>query len=158
MSLIDERDWQLIENSQLEAGFLPDQPEEQFSRLQLSPEIRFRFGDRTSQPEVTFYDYADPISAIDSRFEGDWLAAATAVEGTRWWAIVQERKSAVLRPVYEMKSTIIRYAWFALAASGVVVAVLWHFVLKSINEQGIRRWSRSAPRPRTMADGDSSHT
>ena len=124
MSLIDERNWQLIENSQLEAEFLPDQPEEQFARLQLSPEIQFRFGDRTSQPDVTFYDYADPISTIDSRFEGDWLAAATAVEGTRWWAIVQERKSAVLRPVYQMKSTIIRYAWLALAASGAVVVVL----------------------------------
>ncbi|MFP6765825.1 MAG: protein kinase [Planctomycetaceae bacterium] len=158
MSLIDERHWQLIENSQLDAEFLPDQPEEQFARLKLSSEIQHRFGDRTGRPDVTFDDYADPISAIDSRFEGDWLAAATAVEGTRWWAIVQERKSMVLRPVYEMKSTVIRYAWFALAVSGVVVAVLWYSVLKSINEQGIRRWSRTAARGPEQTTQDSSRT
>lgn len=154
MSLIDDRSWQLIENSKLETDFLPGLKENQFASLKLTAEMRSRFGDRTHQPDVSFVDYADPISTIDSRFDGEWLAAASAVAGTPWWAIVQERKATVLRPVYEMKSTIIRYAWFALAVSGAVVAVLWYFVLKSINERGIRRWSRSVPHPPNATNGD----
>lgn len=155
MTLIDDRDWQLIENSQLEADFLPGLKEEELESLRFSLEMRSRFGDRKHQPEVRFTDYADPISTIDSRFDGEWLAGASAVDGTPWWAIVQERKATALRPVYEMKSTIIRYAWFALAVSGAVVAVLWYFVLKSINERGIRRWTHSEGLPNLM-NGDSS--
>jgi serine/threonine protein kinase len=155
ISLIDDRDWQLIENSQLQADFLPDLAEEQLASLRLTDEMKSRFGDRTHQSNVRFVDYVDPVSSIDPQFEGEWLAAASAVGGTPWWAIVQERKSTVLRPVYEMKSTIIRYAWFALAVSGVVVAVLWYFVLKSINERGIRRWSRSVLRSPNATNGDS---
>lgn len=155
MTLIDDRSWQLIENSQLEADFLPDLEEEQLARLRLTPEMQSRFGDRKHQPEVRFTDYSDPISTIDSRFDGEWLAAASAVGGTPWWAIVQERKATALRPVYEMKSTIIRYAWFALAVSGAVVAVLWYFVLKSINERGIRRWTHSRPAKFSQPSGDS---
>jgi eukaryotic-like serine/threonine-protein kinase len=155
MSLIDDRTWQLIENSQLEADFLPDLAEKKLGSLRLTDEMKSRFGDRSHQPDVRFVDYVDPISSIDSQFEGEWLAAASAVGGTPWWAIVQERKSTVLRPVYEMKSTIIRYAWFALAVSGAVVALLWYFVLKSINERGIRRWSRSVLRSPNATNGDS---
>lgn len=155
MSLIDDRSWQLIENSQLQADFLPDLAQKQLDSLRLTDEMKSRFGDRQHQPDVRFVDYVDPISSIDSQFEGEWLAAASAVGGTPWWAIVQERKSTVLRPVYEMKSTIIRYAWFALAVAGAVVAVLWYFVLKSINERGIRRWSRSALRSPSTTNGDS---
>ena len=152
MTLIDDRDWQLIENSQLESDFLPGLKEEELKSLRFSLEMRSRFGDRKHQPEVRFTDYADPIGTIDSRFDGEWLAAASAVDGTPWWAIVQERKDTALRPVYEMKSTIIRYAWFALAVSGTVVAVLWYFVLKSINERGIRRWTHSEGLPNLMND------
>ena len=155
MSLIDDRGWQLIENSQLQADFLPHLAEKQLDSLRLTDEMRSRFGDRKNQPDVRFVDYVDPISSIDSQFEGEWLAAASAVGGTPWRAIVQERKSTVLRPVYEMKSTIIRYAWFALAVAGAVVAVLWYFVLKSINEQGIRRWSRPVLRTPDATNGNS---
>ena len=74
---------------------------------------------------------------------GEWLAAVARVEETQWAAIVQERKADVLQPVYQMRSRLVRYAWLAFGVSGLVVATLWYFALKSVISVGLRRRAKT---------------
>jgi len=96
---------------------------------------------------VRLEDYVDPLREIDPEgSSGEWLAAFSAVGETDWTAIVQERRSDVLRPVVELQATMRMYAWIAFGIAGTVVAISWYLVLKSVNERGIRHWSRNARR------------
>ena len=88
--------------------------------------------------------YSDPLRRIDpDESSGEWLAALARVEETQWAAIVQERKADVLQPVYEMRSRLVRYAWLAFGVSGLVVATLWYFALKSVISVGLRRRAKT---------------
>ncbi|MDA0285029.1 MAG: serine/threonine protein kinase, partial [Planctomycetota bacterium] len=102
---------------------------------------------------VRMEHYQDPLRVIDPEgSNGEWLAAFASVGETDWTAIVQERRSDVLRPVVELQSTMRMYAWIAFGIAGTVVAMSWYLVLKSVNERGIRHWSRSARRETTASD------
>jgi serine/threonine protein kinase len=109
---------------------------------------------RTAGSEaVRLEDYQDPLRVIDREgSSGEWLAAFSAVGETDWTAIVQERRSDVLVPVFKLQATLKTYAWIAFGIAGTVVAMSWYLVLKSINERGIRHWSRSARRNSADAD------
>lgn len=113
---------------------------------------------RTAGSEaVRLEHYHDPLKMIDpERSSGEWLAAFSAVGETDWTAIVQERRSDVLAPVVELQATLRTYAWIAFGIAGTVVAMSWYLVLKSINERGIRHWSRSPRRIPAAPDTPSS--
>ncbi len=52
--------------------------------------------------------YVDPLSQFEpaaADLGGEWLAAFAAVPKTSWVTVVQERRSAALEPVQEMKAT-----------------------------------------------------
>ena len=143
MALVDNRQWWLLESTELDSEFFARVSDLELEELRLAEEhIAIVDGHDETQLINT---YTDPLARLDEeRFGGEWLAAFRSIGDRGWTAVVQEKKANVLTPVYEMEQTIIRYAWFALGVSGVVVAVIWYFVLKSVNERGIRHWSRPA--------------
>ena len=77
------------------------------------------------QNEDRISRYADPIAALDPRFGGDWLAAWAKVEGTRWIAIVQERRDVALQPVGDLKNVFVRSGYIAIAVFSVMLGVFW---------------------------------
>ncbi|MHC4879896.1 MAG: serine/threonine protein kinase [Planctomycetota bacterium] len=88
---------------------------------------------------IRLASYRDPLSVIDPDGSGgEWLAAFAPIGETGWTAVVQERVASVLRPVYRLQARLVRYAWFAFGVSGVVVASMWYFVLKRVNEGRLR--------------------
>jgi serine/threonine-protein kinase len=70
----------------LPAGMLATVPR------QPGPELQLPRADRTLPPSA---DYHDPAAAIDSRFDGDWLAGFALVGNTDFAVIVQQSYDAV---------------------------------------------------------------
>lgn len=165
IALADVRNWRLLDHSRLtpednhfsqdqqstgpSAGTTSDDSllrrmKNAAERLVIPQNVIDEFDDANGEP-VRVTDYNDPFSLIDPEgSSGEWLAALAPVNGTHWTAIVQERKSDVLIPVYQLRSRLVRYAWFAFAVAGAVVASMWYFVLKSVSGRGLRQWSRNA--------------
>ncbi|MBI1311984.1 protein kinase [bacterium] len=99
--------------------------------------------------------YHDPLSEIDPEASGgEWLAAFAPIGETGWTAVVQERVASVLRPVNQLQAQLVRYAWFAFGVSGFVVASMWYFVLKRVNE-GRLRFTKRRSQPTNTPSGDS---
>lgn len=158
IALIDRRNWKLLDHSGLEdPRVLRELTADEFQKLHVDDEMvpriksaeeeeksrRGMTDDEDEQVKILLTDYRDPLSAIhEDLFGGEWLAAFCPVGKTGWTAVVQERTASVLAPVYEMQRELVRYAWFGLSVGGVVVAGLWYFVLRAINERGMRHWSR----------------
>ena len=137
IALADTRDWSLLDHSRME----PSSPGD--SKLTLSDEVTYRLTE-AGMSNVTLTDYRDPLSSVEpNAIGGEWLAAFAPVGKTGWTAIVQERKSDVLQPVYAMQSRLVQYAWFAFGVAGAIVGTMWYFVLKSVSERGLRFWSRN---------------
>ncbi len=169
IALVDRRNWRLLDHSGLKnpevtRKLTPDE----FERLHVSDEMvpRIKQAEEEekrrdasdpkadSEIRIQLTDYRDPLSTLNAeQFGGDWLAAFCPVGRTGWTAIVQERKASVLQPVFEMQQMLVRYAWLGLSVGGLLVAGLWYFVLKSINERGMRQWTRAG---RASADRTSS--
>jgi hypothetical protein len=71
-----------------------------------------------------------------------WAVAAFAlIEDTGWAAIVQERRSAALQPVEDMKRGLVKYGIFALLGSCALIGVLWYFVGRALNDRTPRLWT-----------------
>ena len=155
IALADNRNGQLLDHSRLASL---DTEEPSTNELAASAELNLKLTAEVAIPEATLQrirtagnaavrleHYEDPFQTIDpDGFSGEWLAAFSAVGETNWTAIVQERRSDVLRPVVELQAKMRTYAWIAFGIVGSVVAVSWYLVLKSVNERGIRHWSRGA--------------
>lgn len=164
IALVDRRDWRLLDHSGLKnTNVRALLSSDEFRALHLDETIIPRIEEAEEQAKsggsstprmdreirISLPDYHDPLSTVSpDDFGGDWLASFCPVGLTGWTAIVQERKATVLQPVYEMKQQLVFYAWFGLSIGGLVVAGLWYFVLRAINERGIRQWTRST-RPAT---------
>ncbi len=87
--------------------------------------------------------YTDPLSRLDvasKDLEGDWLAAFAAVPWTDWVAVVQERRTAALEPVQEMKSRLTRTGLWALVGSCGLIGLLWYFVGRALIDRTPRFW------------------
>ena len=100
--------------------------------------------------------YRDPISRLDpDKYGGEWLAALARVGNTGWTVIVQERKAASLRPVSELRSETLRYGLAALAVSAALIAVLWYFVLRAVNDRVLRtgQWRSEGHRTESSTTG-----
>lgn len=137
IALADTRDGSLLDHSHMKPSSVGE------SGLKLPDEVT-HYLDNAGTSNVTLTDYRDPLSYVEPDAPGgEWLAAFAPVGTTSWTAIVQERKSDVLQPVYEMQTRLIRYAWFAFGVAGAIVGTMWYFVLKSVSERGLRFWSRN---------------
>jgi eukaryotic-like serine/threonine-protein kinase len=149
VALVDRRDWRLLDHTRLiDTKFAKSITESQMLQLRLSDKDIAEIDQTQNSRQRILPVYRDPMAKLDAgNYSGEWLAAYSSVElpqiGKLWTAIVQEPKMQVLRPVRELQSELNRYAWFAFGFSGIVVAMLWYFVLKSINERGMRSWLRS---------------
>ncbi|MBM3758461.1 MAG: hypothetical protein FJW38_31370 [Acidobacteria bacterium] len=88
---------------------------------------------------IQMRDYIDPVGEFSpDEYGGEWLAAFSRVGDTGWFAIVQERKSAVLRPVDAMAARLRRDGAWALVLSGVLIGTLWLVVLRGLKERSER--------------------
>jgi hypothetical protein len=97
--------------------------------------------------------YTDPLShlAIASKdLGGEWLAAFAAVPWTDWVAVVQERRTAALEPVQEMKSRLTRTGLWALVGSCGLIGLLWYFVGRALVDRTPRIWPL---RPNRLGSG-----
>jgi hypothetical protein len=96
---------------------------------------------------------------FDSKtFGGEWLAAFCRVGDTGWIAIVQERKSAALRPVGAMAARLRRDGAWALAVSGVLIGTLWLVVLRGLHERNERTFPPTDSAKRLPDDSASDTT
>lgn len=98
-------------------------------------------GARVKQPSVAAQtdrdaEYTDPVGTLDpTAYGGQWLAAFSPVGGTGWTAIVQERRSAALKPVEQMQAGLIRYGVWAMVVSVTLIGLLWFFVLRALSDR-----------------------
>ena len=145
IALVDNRRWQLLDHPWL--------TDERFDQLSDAAKDQLRLSDDTIvrlrsssvgladelSPTLQMKDYLDPVGQLDSQsYGGEWLAAFRRVGDTGWFVIVQERKSAVLRPVNAMASRLRRDGAWALAVSGVLIGTLWLVVLRGLKERSER--------------------
>jgi serine/threonine protein kinase len=145
IALVDDRRWQLLDH--------PWMTDERFDQLSDSEKQQLRLSDDTIlrlksssvglseelSPTLKMRDYLDPVGQLDPEgYGGEWLAAFRRVGDTGWFVIVQERKSAVLRPVDAMALRLRRDGAWALAVSGVLIGTLWLVVLRGLKERSER--------------------
>jgi eukaryotic-like serine/threonine-protein kinase len=98
-------------------------------------------------------NYTDPLSRLDvasKDLSGEWLAAFAAVPWTDWVAVVQERRTAAMAPVQEMKLRLTRTGLWALLASCGLIGLLWYFVGRALIDRNPRFWPL---RPNRLAPG-----
>lgn len=144
--LIDDRNWQLLDHPWMSEERLDGVTNEEVRQLRLSAEVIARLrptpsiGEPTEVPVVIqMRDYIDPVGQFDpDDYGGEWLAAFCRVGDTGWFAIVQERKSAVLRPVDALAARLRRDGAWALVVSGVLIGTLWLVVLRGLKERSER--------------------
>jgi len=91
-------------------------PEKIYLSVEQSQLIRSEMGTK---------DYIDPIAEMDPLYGGVWLAASAEVEGTKWIAIVQERKDVALEPVQDLRNVFFRFGYLALTVFSVMLGVFW---------------------------------
>lgn len=95
--------------------------------------------------------YIDPLSRFGpaaTELGGEWLAAFASVPETDWVTVVQERRSAALEPVQDMKQRLTWNGLWALFASCGLIGVLWYFVGRALNDRTPRFAAyRSIPSP-----------
>lgn len=77
--------------------------------------------------------YIDPVSTLDPKFSGAWLAATAPVEGSNWYAIVQERRDVALKPVEDLRNVLVRSGYIAVSVFSVMLIGFW-FLLSRASE------------------------
>ncbi len=158
--LIDDRNWQLLDHPWISEKRRDDPAQEDVPALRLSDDtiIQLRPTSRPGEPTaasvvIQMRDYLDPAGEFDpQQYGGEWLAAFCRVGDTGWFAIVQERKSAVLRPVAAMASRLRRDGAWALIISGVLIGTLWLVVLRGLKERSERPVSTAGGSPDDVGD------
>lgn len=144
IALVDDRGWKLLDHPWMTDEHFDNLSDNEKEKLRLSEDMiaRLRSSSATADDKMTVIqmrDYLDPVAQFDpGGYGGEWLAAFCRVGDTGWFAIVQERKSAVLRPVAAMAARLRRDGAWALAVSGVLIGTLWLIVLRGLKERGER--------------------
>ncbi len=72
--------------------------------------------------------YLDPVAAIDSDYDGEWLAAAAPVGQTGWLAIVQERRDITVQPVDNLRRVVVRAGLLSLGVFSGLLLLLWYLI------------------------------
>ncbi|MCX7418802.1 MAG: serine/threonine protein kinase [Planctomycetia bacterium] len=149
VAVVDGRNWQLLDHPWLKQDHAESSASgDDADKLKLAEATIDRLRppfvspDQADEPIVVqMDDYLDPAGQLDPKtFGGEWLAAFCRVGNTGWIAIVQERKSAALRPVGAMASRLRRDGAWALAVSGVLIGTLWLVVLRGLRERNERKF------------------
>ena len=144
--LIDDRNWQLLDHPWISDKRRDDSTKDDLPELRLSDATiaLLRPTPTSGEPAaipvvIQMRDYLDPVGQFSlDAYGGEWLAAFSRVGNTGWFAIVQERKSAVLRPVDAMAARLRRDGAWALLLSGVLIGTLWLVVLRGLKERSER--------------------
>ena len=144
IALVDDRGWQLLDHPWMRTERRDGVSDEEVRQLRLSDESIARLrptplaSDKSAEVPVVIQmrDYIDPVGQFSpDEYGGEWLAAFCRVGDTGWFAIVQERKSAVLRPVNAMAARLRQDGGWALVLSGVLIGTLWLVVLRGLKER-----------------------
>ena len=146
IALVDDRRWQLLDHPWMTDERFDQLSDVEKDQLRLSDDTIVRLRSSSSigiadelSPTLQMKDYLDPVGQLDPQsYGGEWLAAFRRVGDTGWFVIVQERKSAVLRPVNAMASRLRRDGAWALAVSGILIGTLWLVVLRGLKERSER--------------------
>jgi hypothetical protein len=137
--LVDERSWQLLDHPWMTSEHMDKLSDADVQKLRLSESAiaLLRPAAVSKIPVVIpMRDYRDPVSQFaPDEYGGEWLIAFSRVGDTGWFAGVQERKSAALRPVDAMAARLRRDGAWALAVSGILIGTLWLVVLRGLKER-----------------------
>lgn len=158
--LIDDRTWQLLDHPWMTSEHLESLSMAEKRRLRLSEAVIAQLRPTPASGEPTtasvviqMRDYIDPVGQFNPQdYGGEWLAAFCRVGDTGWFAIVQERKSAVLRPVDALAARLRRDGAWALVVSGVLIGTLWLVVLRGLKERSERPASTTSQLPDVALD------
>jgi serine/threonine protein kinase len=163
IALVDVRSGRLLDHPWMTKQHLENIPDVTFRKLAVSDEVTRRLqrlGKREKTSKTSGFDdridaFEDPVGHINMpatkryreqrlaalRYRGQWLAAFSPVGRTGWAAVVQERRASALYPIEEMRGNILRYGIWALLVGCGLIGLLWYFVSRALNEQGLRFWS-----------------
>ncbi len=160
--LVDRRDGRLLAHPWMTQQHLEGLPADQFNKLTLPREQSAVSGILEELHEVrgplriVDETYEDPVGRIDAGirpsaadYRGRWLAAFCPIGETQdakrgWIAVVQERRDVALAPVEAIRSTMLRYAAWAVFIGCTLLAILWFFVAMALNRRSNGGWGRLA--------------
>ena len=129
-----EKNMQSVTNGQLRLD------QEQRERLRELQQVVHAARAKRVEPQASGLDrdddYFDPVARRNpDGYGGPWLAAFWPINGTDWIALVQERKALALQPVDVMQARLIQYARLGLAVCCAIIAALWYFIFRAMNER-----------------------
>lgn len=78
--------------------------------------------------------YTDPLADVDPKYEGEWLAAVAEISSAKWIAIVQERRSEAVAPMYTLRTIFFNYGLLMFFVFAVMLAVLLLLIRKMTSE------------------------
>lgn len=107
-------------------------------RIQLTDQERQILEDAVEGNQV-ITDYVDPLADVDPRYEGEWLAAVTAIESTNWIAIVQERRSEAVAPMHELRKIFVYYGQLMFIIFGIMLVILGWLIRRLTTPQTVRK-------------------
>lgn len=143
VALVDRREGKLLDHPWMTSENVKSLEDATFAKLTLPPAVLERLA---SLPEdeangaLRLDEYEDPLAQVAPEYADVWLAAFTPVGTTGWMAVVQERKETALRPVEKIRSDMIRYGLGGLAVACALIALLWYFVMRALNDRGLLKW------------------
>ena len=156
IAILDSRDGRLLDHPWLQTNI------DKAPVVKLHPSLRkkiFTTASDTQDVGKVRDDYSDPVGRLDPQnFSGQWLAAFSPVGNTGWYAMVQERRDQALQPVAAMRGNVLRTWLGALTVSGLLLTLIWGFVLKSLShpdhhpEQRETDHARLSQRPHPPAE------
>ena len=94
-------------------------------KIQLTSEERQVLENALEQKHTVLH-YNDPLADVDSKYEGEWLAAVSEISSANWIAIVQERRSEAVAPMYTLRTIFFNYGLLMFFIFAVMLAgLLW---------------------------------
>ncbi|MDA1016339.1 MAG: serine/threonine protein kinase [Planctomycetota bacterium] len=141
IAIVDHRDWILRDHTGLTSEMLSADSASTLERLKLDEKVVERMQSRMNRNgsdvlEVQDDDYLDPLARLDpEHYAGRWLAAVSAIQGTGWAVIVQERRDLAMEPVDEMQRGLTKFGLWAISISFGLIVVLWAIVMRAMNRR-----------------------
>ncbi|MEX0724729.1 MAG: serine/threonine protein kinase [Planctomycetaceae bacterium] len=155
ISVVDGRNGKLLGHPWMTKENMTDLTDEHGERLKWTPEQLKRYSDRLRVEKsisgsdravapIADQSYDDPVgNLLPAEFGEKWLAAFAPVGDLEWIAVVQERRTAALEPIQQMRAYAKKFGIWALLTGGTLVGVLWYFVFRAIGERDERIRSRN---------------
>jgi serine/threonine protein kinase len=135
-------DWKLLDHPWMTEDMLKKLPEEVFDQLTVDSDVieklkssmnKNGLSEEESQSHETYFD---PVAKVEDSFDGaqkqyggEWLAAFSPVGKTGWTVIVQERKSAAMKPVEAIRGGLMEWVLWAFVLFLALIILAWTFVI-----------------------------